>query len=94
MILTRIGEGSRLVLTGDLMQSDLGPSVLNGLSDFHRRWRRSHIEHIRCIEFEGADVLRSAAVASVLEMYASPVGGSGSTDAALIPLEFENKWSI
>jgi phosphate starvation-inducible PhoH-like protein len=94
MMLTRIGEGSRLVITGDLMQSDLARGTTNGLADFHRRWlRTSNQGAIRCIEFEVSDVQRSAAVAAVLEMYSdsssssssSPSKKTGMEDAALIP---------
>jgi phosphate starvation-inducible PhoH-like protein len=90
MMLTRIGEGSRLVITGDLMQSDLPMGTTNGLADFHRRWSRKP-DHtmIRCVEFEVADVQRSAVVASVLEMYSDNSSKkskkSGMEDAAIIP---------
>lgn len=83
MMLTRIGDGSRLVITGDLMQSDLPRSDLNGLADFYKRWLRSgHINNIRCVEFEVADIQRSAAVKAVLNMYS---GIPSNNDAALFP---------
>ena len=87
MMLTRIGEDSRMVLTGDLMQSDLKGGELNGLADFYKRWLKTgHIDHIRCIEFDVGDVQRSSAVAAILEMYAlGKAKKSGSEDAALFP---------
>ena len=88
MMLTRIGEDSRMVLTGDLMQSDLKGGELNGLADFYKRWLRAgHIDHIRCVEFEVGDVQRSSAVSSILTMYAlgKNVKNTGSDDAALFP---------
>lgn len=91
MMLTRIGEGSRLVITGDLMQSDLKGVGLNGLADFHRRWLRKAVDDtaIRCVEFEVSDVQRSAVVASILEMYSDTSSKksnkSGMEDAAIIP---------
>jgi phosphate starvation-inducible PhoH-like protein len=86
MMLTRIGADSRMVLTGDLMQSDL-KGGLNGLADFYGRWMRSrHIDNIRCVEFEMGDVQRSLAVTSVLSMYSLvKPKNSGSEDAALMP---------
>jgi len=74
MILTRIGEDSRLVITGDLMQSDLKGDGINGLKDFHDRWKLktssgSALPIIQCVEFDNRDVQRSESVAAILEMY-------------------------
>ena len=90
MILTRIGEGSRLVITGDLMQSDLKGRRINGLEDFYNRWKLEtssggSLPMIRCVEFEKNDVQRSAVVASVLEMYSFRGKTSGMDDCALFP---------
>ena len=70
MMLTRIGEGSKLVITGDLMQSDIRGGK-NGLGDFYSRYQASggYMPDIRCVEFDVADVQRSSVVASILEMY-------------------------
>ena len=91
MMLTRIGHGSRLVITGDLMQSDL-TSGLNGLADFYGRWRRSCsvIKNIHCVEFDVVDVQRSEVVSSILSLYSSDKSApnaivKGSEDAAIIP---------
>lgn len=90
MILTRIGEESRLVITGDLMQSDLKGRVVNGLEDFYDRWKLEtssggSLPMIRCVEFDKSDVQRSAVVASVLEMYSFRGKNSGVNDCAIFP---------
>ena len=68
MLLTRIGEGSRMVVTGDLQQADR-PSH-NGLLDFVDRIRQ-HTGH-RMIDvawFQTKDIERHPAVKEVLSIY-------------------------
>ena len=73
MMLTRLGEGSKLVLTGDLLQSDRPGK--NGLADFYERFKareeREEREErsIQWIEFGIDDVQRSSVVASILRLY-------------------------
>jgi phosphate starvation-inducible PhoH-like protein len=77
MIATRVGEGSKLVMTGDLAQSDLGPGVYNGLAEFIDLWRSSAASShtsIQCVELGFTDVKRSKVVADVLAMYSSRKG--------------------
>ena len=64
-ILTRIGEGSKMVVTGDVAQSDRGKD--NGLSDFLNRFESS--EHIDVIEFARKDVERHPVVKELLGIY-------------------------
>jgi phosphate starvation-inducible PhoH-like protein len=80
MMLTRLGEGSKAVITGDLQQSDLAGK--NGLADFYGRLRRGSVEGIRMVEFETVDVKRSSVVAAVLALYDRR---EGNNDAAIIP---------
>jgi phosphate starvation-inducible PhoH-like protein len=68
MLLTRIGEGSKFVITGDLNQHDRGYEK-NGLHDFTQRFANRGSSFIRTIEFEGHDIERHAAVAEVLRVY-------------------------
>jgi len=72
MILTRIGVDSKLVITGDLMQSDLR-NGMNGLEDFYGRIRKRGSENsdIKVVEFGVGDVRRSSVVSSVLALYSS-----------------------
>lgn len=76
MLLTRLGEGSRIVITGDVNQSDIGED--NGLSDLVQRMMRRVETHghlppeLGLVEFGKDDVLRSAAVRRILELYETP----------------------
>jgi phosphate starvation-inducible PhoH-like protein len=68
MLLTRIGEGSKIVVTGDLKQHDRGYNT-NGLKDFIDRLKTTSVEHIALAELNNEDILRHPAVAKVLELY-------------------------
>lgn len=64
-ILTRIGENSKMVVTGDLAQSDRGSN--NGLADFLTRFESS--KHIDVIKFAKQDVERHPVVKELLDIY-------------------------
>jgi len=69
MLATRIGEGSKMVITGDLKQSDLaGP---NGLHEFYEKLQSSSApsSHLKSIVLETSDVQRSRAAKAVLAIY-------------------------
>jgi phosphate starvation-inducible PhoH-like protein len=68
MLLTRIGDSSRVVVTGDLAQHDRGYEK-NGLQDFIRRVSRVDSDRIGSVKFEKRDVERHPAVKEVLEIY-------------------------
>lgn len=68
MMLTRIGLGSKLVLTGDPNQHDRGYEE-NGFSDFLKRLEKSTVNSIDHVEFTEADILRHPIVKDVLEIY-------------------------
>ena len=70
MLLTRLGENSRLVITGDLDQHDRGNEI-NGLEDFLLKLRGKQTESIRSFVFENADIQREDVVREVLEIYSS-----------------------
>lgn len=71
MLTTRIGENSKMIITGDLLQSDL--KVKNGLQDFIERYNHfssiKSVKDIHIINFENSDVERSQIVKTILEMY-------------------------
>ena len=73
MMLTRVGEGSKLAITGDLMQSDLKCGTLNGLEDFVKKIKSySEVDGtfvIQMVEMSSTDVLRSEAVSKILDIY-------------------------
>lgn len=67
MVLTRIGEGSKMVVTGDLDQHDRGFEE-NGLRDFLSKLDGQQ-QHIATVNFSKNDVERSLIVAEVLTIY-------------------------
>lgn len=69
MLLTRIGEGSKMVVAGDVQQHERGFED-NGLLDLTQRLF-SLSTTIAHIEFSEEDVVRSEAVKEVLKMYAN-----------------------
>jgi phosphate starvation-inducible PhoH-like protein len=67
MLLTRLGEGSKMVVTGDLAQADRGTN--NGLYDFIKRIKGNNLSYIDIIEFNHKDIERHPAVGEVLKVY-------------------------
>ena len=68
MLLTRLGENSRLVITGDLDQYDR-TDVRNGLEDFLDKFRDTRSSSIGSFEFENEDIQREEVVKEVLDIY-------------------------
>ncbi len=65
MFLTRIGEDCKVVINGDIHQSDLnGP---NGLADAVKRL--DNLDNVFIHTFERSDIVRSGLVRSVLDRY-------------------------
>jgi phosphate starvation-inducible protein PhoH and related proteins len=71
MLMTRLGENSRLIITGDLEQSDLHRRM-NGLDDFLIRFRGKRSDSISSFEFENNDIQREDVIKEILEIYCSP----------------------
>jgi phosphate starvation-inducible PhoH-like protein len=67
MFLTRMGEGSRIVVTGDQTQIDLPPHVTSGIVDAIRRLR--HIEGVAVVELTGQDIVRHRLVREIVNAY-------------------------
>jgi phosphate starvation-inducible PhoH-like protein len=67
MFLTRLGEGSRMVITGDRTQIDLPRGVQSGLADAERLL--SDIPKISFNYFTSKDVVRHPLVAAIIEAY-------------------------
>lgn len=63
--LTRIGENSKIVVTGDTKQSDRG--INNGLTDFLERFESSN--HIKVCRFGQKDVERHPVIGEILRIY-------------------------
>lgn len=66
MLLTRVGEGTKLIVTGDLEQSDLGPE--NGLEDLIYKMQCQDLKYITHVEMEDEDIVRHPAVKEVLSI--------------------------
>lgn len=67
MFLTRIGEGSRMVVDGDPTQDDLPSGVASGLMDAVDRLE--HLPSVTCVRFTRADIVRHGLVQQVVEAY-------------------------
>jgi len=67
MFLTRLGEGSRMVITGDRTQIDLPRGVNSGLWDAERLLKK--IPKISFNYFTSKDVVRHPLVAAIIEAY-------------------------
>ena len=69
MVLTRLGQGSRMVITGDLSQIDLPDNQPSGLADAVDRLQG--VEGVGIIHLSGKDVVRHLVVARILQAYES-----------------------
>lgn len=67
MFLTRLGENSRMVITGDLTQTDLPRDIKSGLRDCVRKVE--HIEGIGVVRFSDGDVVRHPLAARIVQAY-------------------------
>ena len=68
MLLTRLGENSKIVITGDLDQHDRNEQM-NGLEDFLDKFRGKRSSSISSFEFERDDIQREEVVKEVLDIY-------------------------
>jgi len=68
MLLTRIGENTKLIITGDLEQNDKKGEI-NGLEDFLDKLKGHRSDSISNVEFEKKDIERENVVREVLEIY-------------------------
>lgn len=78
MILTRLGEGSKMILTGDITQIDLpspNDSGLERCADI-----LEGIEDIQVIRLTGADVVRHKLVGKIITAFEAKKPGAAKTD--------------
>lgn len=76
MFLTRLGEGSRMVITGDITQIDLPRHKYSGLKE-----AIDVLEEVPGIEFhffEGTDVVRNPLVARIISAYQKYMDSTGA----------------
>ena len=74
MFLTRLGEGSKMVVTGDLTQIDLPPREESGLVEARRLLKKVPGLHFH--EFDHDDVVRHPLVSAIISAYQTPAGNN------------------
>lgn len=67
MFLTRMGESSRMVITGDLTQTDLPRDAKSGLRDAHETLE--NVNGIHFMHFAKEDVIRHPLVSKIVQAY-------------------------
>ena len=67
MFLTRMGEGSQIVVTGDVTQTDLPANVESGMMDAIHRL--SSIDGVGIVELTGRDIVRHRLVREIVKAY-------------------------
>ncbi len=68
LFLTRMGEGSRMFVTGDMSQSDLPRGIRNGLKDALETLEG--LRGIEIVKFRETDVVRHPLVSTIVSAYA------------------------
>jgi phosphate starvation-inducible PhoH-like protein len=74
MFLTRLGEGSRMVVTGDPSQVDLPHNVTSGLGDALRKL--DGVDGIGILRLDSTDVVRHQVVSRIVNAYDAAAAGS------------------
>jgi len=69
MLMTRIGENSKIVITGDVEQADRIKGN-NGLADLCQRLRKGGVKGIAVCELDNRDIQRHSIIDAVLDLYA------------------------
>ena len=69
MFLTRMGEGSKMVVSGDATQQDLPRGVTSGLNDGLRRL--GNMKEIGVVRLQATDIVRHRLVQRIVEAYES-----------------------
>jgi len=67
MFLTRLGLGSKMVISGDTTQVDLPPNRTSGLVDAMRRLQ--HVPGCCRVRLAGSDIVRHPLVQRIVEAY-------------------------
>ena len=69
MLMTRIGQDSKIIITGDVEQADRSHGD-NGLMDLCQRLQEGGVPGIAVCELQARDVQRHAIIGTVLQLYA------------------------
>ncbi len=90
MFLTRLGEGARMVINGDLSQIDLPPGTPSGLKEAVRILEG--VQGVAIVRFDDADIVRHPLVARIVAAYEAdravrrgPVAGERTDDEEARP---------
>ncbi|MBY0232359.1 MAG: PhoH family protein [Gemmataceae bacterium] len=67
MFLTRMGMGSKVIVTGDVTQVDLPPKTRSGLTDAIGRLR--NVGRIALVHLDSSDIVRNPVVTEILKAY-------------------------
>jgi len=67
MFLTRLGQGSKMIVTGDASQTDLPTGQTNGVVDAVNRLKGN--KHIGIVELEKTDIVRHRLVQNIVKAY-------------------------
>ena len=67
MVLTRLGRGGKLMITGDPSQTDLPARTPSGLSDAIKRLK--HVDEVAIILFHEKNIMRHDLVQKIVECY-------------------------
>ncbi|MFH1717526.1 MAG: PhoH family protein [Planctomycetota bacterium] len=67
MVLTRLGHGSKMIITGDITQIDLEPGQKSGMIEAIETLRR--IKGIGCVELAKRDIVRHRLVQNIVQAY-------------------------
>ena len=70
LFLTRMGQGSKIVVTGDTTQVDLPDHLAGGLPDAIKRLKS--IDGVDVVRLRGRDILRHRLVSEIVAAYAKP----------------------
>ena len=81
MLLTRLGENSKIVITGDLHQSDKMEN--NGLKDLIEKIKKRETSKFFTIEMNELDIQRSNIVTDVVQLYKNTNTNSNSTKSQI-----------
>ena len=90
MFLTRLGFGSKVVVTGDVTQIDL-PAATRRSGLIHVREILGGVDGIEFVEFGNQDVVRHKLVQRIVEAYKRHAEETGTQRAPVIDVEVDNR---
>jgi len=89
MFLTRLGEGSRMIVTGDPTQTDLPPGQRSGLSEAVGLLQ--NVEGVGFVEFDETDVVRHDLVRRIVGAYET--SARAAREKPMLRSNLDKDWS-